>query len=232
MQQAVHKVPNLSDELRTEQGEADFVKRVAVVDKVRSSLNTIAIDALEDYTVQSSSVTGVSDLIDRFAEALSSVSDIPMFILMGKSMGGLSNGDTNKEAWLAKVVGEQNVKLRKPTDRLITLINLADSKGSSDGGDYTIEFNPLFTLSEEKQAEVDNKCADTKKKTMETFKGYVDMQVMEQDEVREDIREEYDLEGDAPEPKEDPGSGTTVLNPGQAIVPNQPGQINPAIKAT
>jgi phage-related protein (TIGR01555 family) len=227
MKQAIHKIPNLSEQVDSPEGEASVIKRVDVVDRVRNIMNTIIIDALEEYDIKSLTVAGVKDLMEQFAEALGAVVSMPVFILMGRNISGLGNGDSNKEGWYAQIEAWQNDILRKPIDRLVSLLILIENKGASDGGDYTLEFCPLYTPSDKDVAETDLKKEQAKKTLMETLTGYVNAGFMDQDEGREVIREEFDLQGDAPEPEEEVPAPIT-LNPGQKLVAPVPGQNNPA----
>lgn len=227
MQQAVHKIPNLSEQISTPEGEKEVTRRVEVVDYVRGIMNTVIIDALEEFEIQSMTISGIKDVLEQFAEALSAVTGIPIFILMGRNVGGLSNGDSNKEGWYAQIEAWQNDVLRRPVDRLVSLIILTITKGDSDGGDYTLEFCPLYTPSDKDVAETELKKEQAAKTKMETLTGYANAGMMDQDEGREEIREDYDLVGDAPEPEEEPTAPIT-LNPGQKLVAPVPGQNNPA----
>ena len=229
MQQAVHGIPDLAGQIETPQGEELVRKRIAIVDDVRGARNTVVIDAAETYEIKSMSLSGVKDIVESNAEALSAVSRYPVFILMGRTVGGLGgNGDSSKEGWYAQIEAWQNDQYRKPLDRLISLILLAKSSGSTDGGEYTLEFNPLSAPSDKDQAEIDYKKKQTKKVEMETLKGYMDAGVIEQDEVRDLIRDEYELIGDAPELPDEPLAPIT-LNPGQKLVDPTSGQSNPIV---
>jgi len=171
MQQAVHGIPNLSDQVSTPEGETLVRKRIEVVDSVRGSLNTVVIDAEETYVVNVMSLTGVKDVVESNAEALSAVSQIPSFILMGRTVGGLGgNGDSSKQGWYSQIEAWQNDQYRKPLDRLISLIRLSETGGSSDGGEYTIEFCPLSPPSEKDEAEIEYKEEQTRKVKARTQK--------------------------------------------------------------
>ena len=221
MQQAVHGIPNLSDQVSTPEGEALVTKRVNVVDTVRSALNTVVIDAEETYTINSLSLTGVKDIVETNAEALGSVAHMPTFIIMGRTVGGLGgNGESSQAGWHAQVESWQNDQYKKPLDRLISLIILCKSDGETDGGKYTIKFNPLYTLNAKEKAEVDLKKEQTKKAEMDTIMVAVNGGLMDQDEARNLIREEYDLVGDAPEPEPAQAPDPLILNEGQRIVPH------------
>ncbi len=190
-QQAVHKIPNLADTLRSPGGEALIQKRVDVVDMVRGILNTIVVDGLEDYQVTSQTMTGLTDLLDRFAEAVAAVSNIPVMVLMGRSASGLNaNGKGDLDSWYARIESIQNDVLRKPLDRLITYILMAKT---GDDVEYELKFNSLKVLSEKECAEIEKLEAETDKLEMETAKGYVDIGSLDASEVRPEIAEDYNL---------------------------------------
>lgn len=191
-QQAVHKIPELANTLRSPGGEALIQKRVDVVDMVRGILNTIVIDGMEDYTVSSQSMAGLPDVLDRFAEALSAVSNIPVMLLMGRSDGGLSGtGKGELDSWYARVESMQNDILRKPIDRLVTYI----LKSMSMNIEYCLKFKPLTVKSDKEKAETEKLEADAKKIKAETAVAYVGIGALDANEVRAGLEEEYEVTG-------------------------------------
>lgn len=214
MQQAVHGIPGLSDQVTTPEGEKLVTQRVAVVDAVRNALNTIVIDAEESYEIKTLSLAGTNEIMDRFIRALAAVSSIPAY-LIGENITGMNTGSSNKDGWYAQVEGWQNDKLRNPLDRLVSLLILANSDGATDGGDYTLEFNPLYMPSAQEQATINKTEADT-------LKVYCDLGVMEQDEARDVVADKYNLTGAAPEPapEPDPVLDPIKLKPGEKLVPH------------
>lgn len=191
-QQAVHKIPGLAQILRQPGGEALVQKRADVVDMVRGILNTIIIDGEEDYNVSSQTMAGIPDVMDRFAEALSAVSNIPVTLLMGRAPGGLnSTGKSDTDNWYARIESMQNDQLRKPLDRLVTII--LQSKGR-DVGDYKLCFKPLSVPTDKESAEIDKYKAEAKKIEMETSTGYVNVGSLDPDEVRQGIADEYEID--------------------------------------
>lgn len=192
-QQAVHSIPGLTNLLRSPGGEQMMQRRVDVVDMVRSTLNTIVIDGEESYTVTSNPITGVNELLDRFAEALSAVSGYPVYILMGRSPGGLSNSDKAGEgAWQARIGSMQKDQLQKPLDRLVSYLFQAAGKG--DGGDYKLCFHSLAVQSDAEKAALEKTEAETEKAKMETAKGYVEIGALDPREVRTNIAEDYEID--------------------------------------
>lgn len=191
-QQATHSIPGLTNLLRQPGGDALIQKRVDIVDMVRGILNTIVIDADEAYNVTSQSMTGVNELLDRFAEALAAVTGIPVFILMGRSPGGLSNSDTAGEsAWYARIGSMQNDILKKPLDKLINWIIY--SKTGHDGGDYQLKFNSLVVLSAKEKAEIEQLEANTKKLLSETDANYAGIGSFLPNEIRNARAEDYGI---------------------------------------
>lgn len=220
MQQAVHSIPGLSQQIDTPEGEALVTKRVQIADSVRNSLNMIVIDGEEEYTVTSLTLSGINDIVDRFLRSLSAVSSVPAFLL-GENITGMNTGSSNKEGWYAQVESWQNDQLRKPLDRLISLIILGESKGTTDGNEYTLEFKPLFTPT-------DSEIATNNKSEADTLVAYIGVGVMDVDEAREVIRAKFNLTGDAPEPEPepDPVLDPITLKPGERLVPH-PGAVKP-----
>ncbi len=190
-QQAVHKIPSLADTLRSPGGEALIQKRVDVVDMVRGILNTIVIDGQEDYNVTTQPMTGVTDLLDIFAEAVAAVSNIPAIILMGRSAGGLNaTGKGDLDTWYARIESIQNDILRKPLDRLITYILIAETGNNVE---YQLKFNSLKVLSEKEKAEIEKLEAEHEKIEAETANVYVNMGALDSEEVRKEISDDYEL---------------------------------------
>lgn len=189
-QQAVHKIPGLANTLRQPGGEDMIKKRVDVVDYVRGVLNTIVIDGGEDYTVTSYPMTGVQDVIDRFAEALSAVSRIPVSILLERQVGGLANSDKGSlDKWHARIESDQNDILRKPMDLLVTYIMRSMGKDAP----YKLCFKPLVVKSEKEEAEIDKIKAEAKKVQADADAIYITSQVIDQNEVRAERGEEYNI---------------------------------------
>lgn len=196
-QQAVHKIPNLAQTLQAPGGEALIRKRVDVVDMVRGILNTIVVDEKEAYDVTTATLTGYTDVLDRFAEALAAVSGIPVTILMGRAQGGLSASDkSSMDAWYARIGSMWNDNLRKPQDRLVQYIMISKN---GEAPDYKLCMNPLSVLSATEQADVDLKNAQAFKARADGEIELIAANVLDPLEVRENYREDYELFAAAPD---------------------------------
>lgn len=161
-------------------GKESLIKdRLELMDLSRHIINTVLLDARETYTKQSSTVTGLGDIVDRFFQALSAVTGIPMRLLMGQQMGGLNNeGKGETEDWYNLVAAEQTSTYRPVLEKLAKVIFLS-KKGAFRGAepkDWKIEFNPLWQLTAKEEAEV-------RKLHSDTDKNYVDMGALDPAEV-------------------------------------------------
>lgn len=193
-QQAVHGIPNLAQTLMQPGGDAMVQKRVDVVDMVRGTLNTVVIDANETYTIASPGVgTGVTDLLDRYAEALAGVSRIPVYILMGKSASGLNgSSDSNAEGWSSQIRAWQKDVLHDPLDWITQL--LCFEQNGTDGGDYKLCFKSSYVPSEKERAEVCLLEAQAKKAQSETDSNYANIGSFTVNEVRSARAEDYGID--------------------------------------
>lgn len=198
-QQAVQKIPRMSEMMRAPGGIKNMQQRVDVVDMVRGAQNTIIIDGEEDYTVQSTGMAGYPDVLDRFAEALSAVTGIPVTVLMGRSQGGLAATDKSSlDNWYARVESMWNDILRKPEDRLVSYIMMALT---GDIPEYTLCMRSLGVMSEKEEAEIEKMKAETRKIDSEADTNYATISVIDQNEIRAKRAEYYGIDPNS-EPSE------------------------------
>lgn len=81
-------------------GGGAFLKRVQILDKVKSVFRAIVLDLDdEDYTRQAQTFTGLPDLSDRAWLRVSADSKIPVMILTGQSPAGLSSTGNTTIQW-------------------------------------------------------------------------------------------------------------------------------------
>jgi phage-related protein (TIGR01555 family) len=153
-------------------------------------MNTVAIDAMDDYTVTSNSFAGLPDVLDRFATALSAVTGMPKTLLFGEQTKGLSNGgDGDLQNWYAQIKQWQNTKLKNPLDRIVTM--LAKSLNIPDQN-YLIEFEPLYVPSEKEEAETEKLEAEAKKIKADTAAVYVTAGALDPSELRQSLIDDGD----------------------------------------
>lgn len=227
--QAVYKMKDLAAELATEEGEDRVLRRLQTIDMARGLLNSITIDSEgEDYDFRQFQFSGVSDVIDSTCNFLSALTSIPQTILFGRSPAGMNaTGDADLENWYNYLERIQKRMVKKNLRYLLSVIFQAGVRtGEVDEvPKIKVEFNPLWSLSDTEQADLDQKRAQTQFTRAQTAQLYIDKQVIDPSEVRakladseefdvENMLDEYDDENLFPdEPAEgDPVSGDVGQN--------------------
>mgnify|MGYP005801912487 CR=1 FL=1 len=218
--QAVYKMKDLSAELATEDGETRVLRRLQTIDMARGLLNSITIDSEgEDYDFKTFQFSGVADVIDATCNFLSALTSIPQTILFGRSPAGMnSTGDADLENWYNFLERLQRRMIKKNLRYLLSVIFQAGVRtGEVDEvPKIKISFNPLWSLSETEQADLESKKAQTQLTRAQTAQLYIDKQVIDPSEVRKKLAdsEEFDVENMLDEYEdEDLFSGLEGQNP-------------------
>lgn len=191
--QAVYKMTGLAEKLLTDDGTEEILKRLQAIDMAKGILNSIAIDSEgEDYHYETITFSGVKDIVDSTCNMLSAVTNIPQTKLFGRSPAGEnSTGEGDMENYYTFIEKIQTLNIKNNAKTLIDIILVAGkSKGEFDYiPKYKLEFNPLWSLSEKEQADVDKIKADTEYTKAQTAQVYTDMQALDASEVRKRLAE-------------------------------------------
>lgn len=198
--QAVYKMKDLSSELSTEDGESRVLRRLQTIDTARGLLNSIVIDGDgEDYDFRTFQFSGVSDVIDSSCNFLSALTCIPQTILFGRSPAGMNaTGESDMENYYNFI---ERIERRMVKKNLRYLLSVIFQAGVTTGEidevpKIKIKFNPLWSLSESEQADLDQKKAQTQQTKAQTAQIYCDMQAIDPSEVRRKLAdsEDFDVE--------------------------------------
>ena len=198
--QPIYKMKDLSAELATEEGESKVLRRLQVIDMARGLLNSLVIDSEgEDYDFKTFQFSGINDVVSASCNLLSALSNIPQVILFGQAVGGLSTtDDTSMENYYNYVERIQKRMLRKNLRYLLSIIFQAGlATGEIDEvPSIKIKFNPLWSLNDVQQADLDLKKEQVKLARAQTAQVYVGMQAVDPSEVRKKLAdsEEFDVE--------------------------------------
>lgn len=191
--QAIYKMKDLAQLLSTDQGEDNVIQRLRIIDMAKGIINSVAIDADgEDYDYKQITFSGVKDIIDSTCNMLSAVTNIPQTKLFGRSPAGEnSTGESDMENYYKFVEKIQKLNLKNNMGTLIDIILIAGryKKEFVDIPDYSLEFNPLWSLSENEQATVEQMKAATEFTKAQTAQLYVDMQALDASEIRKKLAE-------------------------------------------
>ena len=178
--QAVFKIKGLAEAIAGDR--ADVVKkRLEIMDLSRSVLRGIALDGeSEDFERKPTPISGLADLLDRFAQRLSAATRIPVTVLMGQSPAGLNaTGASDIRIFYDFIASQQNAILKKPLERFVRLLMLS-KKGPTKGieaDNWCVEFRPLWQPSEQEQAQ-------TRQTIAQADQVYLTNGVVSADEVR------------------------------------------------
>ena len=198
--QPIYKMQNLAAELATEEGESKVLRRLQVIDMARGLLNSLVIDAEgEDYDFKTFQFSGINDVVSASCNMLSASSNIPQTILFGQAVGGMSStDDTSMENYYNYVERIQRRMLKSNLRYLLSIIFQAGlATGEVDEvPKIKIKFNPLWSLSDVEQADLEQKREQTKFTRAQTAQIYVNMQAIDPSEVRQKLAdsEEFDVE--------------------------------------
>ena len=157
--QTVLSVNGLSDMVR--QGQDDLItKRAQQLDMTRSIANMMMIDAEnETYDKRASSVAGLADLWDRFAQHVSSATGIPATKLLGRSPAGLNaTGEGDERQWYDVVQAYRTDDISPLMNWLMPLID-AQSEWTDRPETMDWHWPPLGQPSEAEWSEIKLKTA-------------------------------------------------------------------------
>ena len=198
--QAIYKMQGLASLMATEQGENQVLRRLQVIDMARGMLNSLVIDADgEDYDFKTFQFNGITDVVSASCNMLSAITSIPQTILFGQGVGGMSStDDTSMENYYNYVERIQKRMLRSNLRYLLSIIFQAGLyTGEVDEvPKINVEFNPLWSLTDSEQADLDQKKASTQLTKAQTVQTYVTMEAIDPSEVRKKLADsdEFDVE--------------------------------------
>ena len=198
--QAVFSIKGLGDLLSTEEGENRAVKRLELIDLARSMFNSVAIDSDgESFDFKTAPYSGTKEIIDSTCNMLSAVTNIPQALLFGSSPQGMdATGMSDLENYYNYVGQIQKRMVRNPLNKLLKIVMqaLVRTGRIDDYPDYELEFNPLWSLTEQEQANVDQIREQIKLTKAQTSQIYSDIGALDAPEIRAALSKEgeYDVE--------------------------------------
>lgn len=175
--QAVWKIKGLAEIIALDKDEA-IHSRIRAMELARSTVRAAVIDADgEEFERKQTPVSGLPELLDRFATRLAASANIPVTLLMGISPAGLNaTGESDIRSFYDRVKSQQNLKLRPAIEKMCVVAFHA--LGHEEPENWFIRFRPLWQPT-------DKEVAEARKIVADTDAIYVDLSVLGADEVRE-----------------------------------------------
>lgn len=119
--QKVYKMAQLWDSLKDDGGQV-YQDRLEAMDLGASTINATVIDAADDVVRQTTSITGLGDLLDKFAVRLAAACDMPLTLLFGTSPAGMNaTGESDIRFFYDRVDAYRQSKLAPNLRRLIKI---------------------------------------------------------------------------------------------------------------
>ncbi len=179
----ITKIKGLAMKLATNK-EQEIIQRAIVNNMTRHVMGSYMIDADgEDATRISATTTGLSDLVEKMMMAVSAETRIPIRRLFGTPVSGAglsNNGDAETRDYYDFVTAERADAFEPQIERFVKLLML-QKKGPFNGrelANWSIEWPPLYE-------EPMSLSIETKKKQQEIDRGYWDMGVLDEQEIRD-----------------------------------------------
>ena len=177
----VFTLSNLAQLLSTGQ-ESKVLSRMDIIASTMSMMNAVLLGENEKMTLMSAPVTGMAELVDRLMMFLSSSADIPVSRLFGRSPAGLnSTGEGDEGVYYDTIKSAQTSKLQQPLQYITEII--CSSLRFKEVP--TVEFNPLFQLTQKEEAEIKKIDADAYSANSQGDERYMMNGVLTADDVIE-----------------------------------------------
>lgn len=173
--QTVYELENLSDLIAS--GDDELVqKRLALIDATRSIIKAIVIQKGEVFRRDNINISGMHELLSKIEDRLVAACNMPHTIILGEGSQGQTSGESEKMDFYDQVAQEQVTVLMPKQMELIKLIALAKDGIQANLEEITIEYNPLWELSDSEKAQV-------YKSNAEADAIYISNGVLDPDEV-------------------------------------------------
>lgn len=176
--QAVYRIKDLAG-MMSRQEEDLVLARLRNMEISRSVLRGVLLDVEEDFKREPTPMTGIPEVLDKFAVRLAAAGDLPVTVLMGQSPAGMNaTGESDRAFMYDRVSAEQERRARPALERLVKL--LLSSKDGPTGGKepdvWSVEFRPLWQQD-------DNAEADRRLKIAQADQVYFDMGAVHPEEI-------------------------------------------------
>lgn len=177
----VLSVPDLGNILSTDDGTTKLSQRISAANLLASNQNMTVIDSKETLTELKPDLKDAPEIIQEFIQLVSGASDIPVARLAGRSISGLnSTGDADIRNYYDALKGKQKNVL-EPALNTLDKVLLRHLFGEVPS-DYEWEFNPLWQLTDQEQADLELKNA-------QRDQIYLNMGVLTEDVIAKQLQQ-------------------------------------------
>jgi len=152
------------DDILASGNEKKLQSRMAGIEMSKSLINAVMLGTDEEYSRDSASVSGLSDLLDRFMMTVAAATGYPVTKLFGRSASGLNaTGEGDQKAYYDMLRAEM-VDLQPEIQYLIDIFVIY--LGLPEG-DYTFKFGNLYQPTAHEEADLERVKAETLRTSMD-----------------------------------------------------------------
>lgn len=176
----VYKLDGLTD-LAIDDADEDAIKRIQIIDTMKSYLNALVLDAKDDFVKVNNDFKDLHQIDNATLIRVSGSAEIPATLLFGKSPDGMNaTGSADFRAFYNRCKRIQTDKVEPKLEILITVASMSENGKIIE--DVVITWNPL-------EQETKKEIADTRKVDADTDAVYINANVITKEEVRKALRE-------------------------------------------
>ena len=190
-----YKFKELANIVSSTDGVKILQRRIQAMDVMKSAFHSVVMDNEEDFVRDNVSFSGIADILYQFFMLICASTGYPMTKLFGISPGGLnSTGESDTYNYYDAVKTKQEQELKPILDRILYIVS--EWKGIEKP---EVIFKPIEQMSSKEEAEIEEKRANAKRATMEAYRGYFDMGILDETEIRKMEFGYLDKKGEKPQ---------------------------------
>jgi hypothetical protein len=197
-QQGIYKMEGLGD-LFAQEMDHIVSKRINLVDHVRNILNSVVVDAKDEFTVLNLGLDGLNNVIGELQIAVCASSKFPSVILFGKSSTSLNATGAGELELYYGMVNLLRTKIAGPAlEQLTAILWLQKSLGAKAPDDWKIVFQPIWMPSAKEQADTKLVEAQARAAEVTMLVSLMDAMILTPEELRKILATKY-LDYELPE---------------------------------
>lgn len=136
----------------------------------------------EELTKQSTSVSGIKDLLDFVWDLLAGAARMPKTVIKGQESGTITGAQYDVMNYYSRIVADQENEMKPHLEKLIRMLLMSErelgGRIDPESLEWEIQFNPLWNVDAKTDAEI-------RKITAETDQIYLLNNIIMADELRE-----------------------------------------------
>jgi phage-related protein (TIGR01555 family) len=136
--------------------------RLEAVEMSRSVARLVLLDKDEEYKRETTNVTGLPDMLDKFMGRLAAAADMPVSLMVGQAPAGLNATGDSEIRWFYDRVAALQRRILKPALRRLVKFIFLSKNGPTKGKvpeTWDVKFRPLWQMTDGEMAEVRLKMA-------------------------------------------------------------------------